>query len=114
MSKPPISVTLTYDPADMARRGRIGAHRLHATHDSRETTAPARSAFLARFEDEVDPDHTLPDAERQRRAEHARKAYFARLALRSARTRSRKKLAVSAGTETAGWGVGDADAQSPA
>src|SRR4051794_26372612 len=99
MNKPPISVTLTFDPADMALRGRIGAHRLHATHDPRETTAQARSAFLARFEDEVDPDHTLPEAERQRRAEHARKAYFARLALKSARTRAskNKKLAASAG-----------------
>ena len=68
--------------------GRIGAHSLHAKHDPRITTARGRAAFLAKFEAEVDPDGTLPPQERARRAEHARKAYFARLALR--RWHSRK------------------------
>jgi hypothetical protein len=68
--------------------GRIGAHRLHASHDSTELTVAAREAFLARFEREVDPDGALDPAERERRARHARKAYFAQLALRSARVRS--------------------------
>jgi hypothetical protein len=68
------------EPGDMALRGRIGAYRLHATHDPRETTQKARETFLARFEREVDPDGTLPEAERLRRAEYARRAYFARLA----------------------------------
>jgi hypothetical protein len=80
-----------FDPKTMALRGRIGAHALHARHDSRELTRPARETFLRRFLDEVDPDRTLPEAERQRRAEHARKAYMARLALQSARARKRKK-----------------------
>ena len=81
----------------MALRGRIGAYRLHATHDSREITRPARERFLARFLDEVDPDRALPEPERLRRAEAARKAYFAQLALKSARarTRSRKRRAHS-------------------
>jgi len=69
------------DPERASLLGRIGAHRLHATHDSRAVTAPARSAFLARFEREVDPDRVLPPDERARRARHARAAYFARLAL---------------------------------
>lgn len=73
-----------------ALRGRIGAYTLHATHDPRETTKPARAAFLARFEREVDPDGKLPPAERLRRAGYARKAYFTRLALRSAQARRRK------------------------
>ena len=89
-SKPPIAVTIEFDPEEMARRGRIGAHRLHALHDSRELTAPARAAFLARFEREVDPDGALPEEERRRRAEHARKAYFARLARQSALARATK------------------------
>mgnify|MGYP001321891852 CR=1 FL=1 len=76
-------------PSEMALRGRIGAYVLHATHDSRETTAAAREAFLGHFEHEVDPDRVLPDAERQRRAQMARKAHFARLALASARKRQR-------------------------
>jgi hypothetical protein len=74
----------TYDSAEMALRGRLGAHALHARHDSREITRPAREAFARRFLDEVDPERTLPEAERNRRAAHARKAYYARLALASA------------------------------
>jgi hypothetical protein len=69
--------------------GRIGAHRLHATHDPRETTARARAAFLAGFEDQVDPTRTLPEAERARRADHARRAHFTALSLRAMRARRR-------------------------
>lgn len=68
-------------------RGRAGAHALHAKHDSRALTKNGRDKFLARFEDEVDPDRKLPEAERLRRAEHARKSYMAKLALKSARAR---------------------------
>ncbi len=75
--------------------GRIGAHRLHATHDSREITAPARAAFRDSFEREVDPDFVLPEAERQRRAEHARKAHYARLALKSVEVRRAAKEATN-------------------
>ncbi|MBI3973317.1 MAG: hypothetical protein HY332_18760, partial [Chloroflexi bacterium] len=66
-----------FDPGDMARRGRIGALVLHATHDARQTTQKARESFLLRFEREVDPDGVLPEGERRRRAEYARRAYFA-------------------------------------
>jgi hypothetical protein len=76
--------------------GRIGAHRLHATHDSREVTAPARAAFRDSFEREVDPDFVLPEAERKRRAAHARKAHYARLALKSAEVRRVAKEAANA------------------
>ena len=79
-----------FDPAEMALRGRIGAFRLHATHDPRATTARARVAFLARFEAEVDPERVLEPEERQRRALAARRAYVAQLALRSARARRRR------------------------
>jgi hypothetical protein len=71
--------------------GRIGAHRLHATHDSRETTAIARAAFLDRFEREVDPEGLLSVQDRACRADHARKAYFTRLSLRSAQARARRR-----------------------
>lgn len=67
---------------------RIGAHQSWAnTADRTARTAPARHAFLARFEDQVDPRRELPPEERARRAAHARKAYFARLALKSAQAR---------------------------
>jgi len=70
--------------------GRIGAHALHARYDSRELTANARAKFLQRFFDEVDPDRILPESERLRRAEHARSAYFTKLALLSAQARRKK------------------------
>ena len=71
-------------------RARIGGYALAAKHDSRETTKAGRAAFLRRFEDEVDPDRRLPEAERARRAEAARSAYFARLAYQSAKARRQK------------------------
>ncbi len=85
-----------YSSAEMALRGRIGAFRLHATHDPRETTANGRAAFLKRFEHQVDPDGVLPADERQRRAMYARKAHFARLALKSARSRRARRGAPDA------------------
>jgi hypothetical protein len=48
---------------------------------------PAQAAFRARFAREVDPNSVLPLAERARRAELARRAYFLRLALKSASSR---------------------------
>jgi hypothetical protein len=71
----------------LALQGRLGAHVLHSRHDSREITAPARKAFLNRFEREVDPKGALQPEERSRRAAHAKKAYFTRLALLSVKAR---------------------------
>lgn len=78
-------------------RGRIGAHALHATHDPRQTTAKARATFLQRFEKEVDPEGTLSPEERARRAHHARKLHFARLALASAKKRRQRAARKEAG-----------------
>jgi hypothetical protein len=74
-------------PAERSERARIGAYSLHAKYDARQTTRRARAAFLARFELQVDPGHKLPEAERMRRAEAARRAYFHGLALKSAAAR---------------------------
>lgn len=74
--------------------GRLGAYRLHATHDPQETTAAARAAFRAKFEREVDaadPEGKLDPVERARRVEYARRAHFAWLAYRSAKVRAARK-----------------------
>lgn len=77
-------------PAERSLQARLAAHVLHSrVKDPSAHTAPARTAFLDRFEQEVDPDGLLPPVERQRRASHARKAYFTRLALASAKARRR-------------------------
>lgn len=81
-------------PEARAVRARLAAHSLHAkVADPRAHTAPARKAFLERFERQVDPEGVLPTAERARRAEHARKAYFGRMALASAKARRAKVTA---------------------
>lgn len=75
-------------PSERVLRARLAAHTSWAnTADPALRTAAARQAALDRFEREVDPDGVLPPAERARRAEHARKAYFTRLALASAKAR---------------------------
>ncbi|HEX3965661.1 MAG TPA: hypothetical protein VHZ03_54965 [Trebonia sp.] len=71
-----------------AQRGRIGAHvSWSRTIDRAARTEPGRKGFLARFEREVDPDGVLPEGERVRLAEHARKAHMQKLALISAARR---------------------------
>ncbi len=75
---------------DARSRGRLGAFAQHAAYDTRETTLAARRAFAQRFEREVDPDGVLPEAERMRRAEAAKRAHFQRMALRSAQARRKK------------------------
>ncbi len=77
---------------DARTRARLGAFAQHARYDTRETTRAAREAFARRFEREVDPDGVLPEAERARRAEAAKRAHFQRMALRSAQARRKKRL----------------------
>jgi hypothetical protein len=71
--------------------GRVGAYESWArTEDRSARTAPARKALIDKFEREVDPNNELTQAERTKRAEYARKAYFTRLALKSAQARKRR------------------------
>lgn len=75
-------------PAIRRLAGSIGAHESWArTKDRAARTALARAAALDRFEREVDPGGLLTPEDRARRAEHLRKAYFKRLALKSAQAR---------------------------
>ncbi len=80
-------------PSERSLLARAAAHTLHSKRDSRELTAPARAAFRKRFEHEVDPGGVLPEAERLRRAEAARRAYYVRLSLASARARRARRSA---------------------
>lgn len=78
-------------PTERSLRSQIAAHESWAHTDDRPArTANARKAMLDKFERQVDPDGTLPPAERAKRAEHARKAHFKRLALKSAQARRRR------------------------
>lgn len=75
---------------DYVLMGRIGAYRMHSQHDARETTKAGRTAFLARFEAEVDPDGVLEPDEREKRAAAARRAYMLSLSLKSAKVRKQR------------------------
>jgi hypothetical protein len=78
-------------PAERRLRARAAAYRLHSLYDSRELTCKARAAFRDRFARQVDPDGILPDAERERRAEAARKAYYTALSAKSAKARRQRR-----------------------
>ncbi len=80
------------DPGERSAIARIAALELHASHDAKLHTEPARAGFLERFlrmVDEADPD--LPQAERARRAERLLRAHMQRLALKSARARRARR-----------------------
>ena len=80
------------DKAKRVLQARMAAHALHArVEDPAAHTAPAREVFLSRFEREVDPEGVLEPQERARRAEHAKKAYFLRLAAASSKARAKKR-----------------------
>ena len=93
-----------FTPSEQSMRGALGAHVSWANTENRTArTAPARKAFDGRFEHEVDPDGVLPPAERAKRVENARRAYFLRLALKSAKARRLAKegrAAALAGEQT--------------
>jgi hypothetical protein len=75
-------------------RGRKGAEVLHSLYDSKKLSQPARDASpgsLIWHERQIDPDSVLDPVERTRRAEHARRAYFIDLALKSAKARAARK-----------------------
>lgn len=83
---------VTDTPELRSLRARMAAHESWAhTEDRTARTDAARAAFFARFEREVDPDGVLGPQERHRRALSARKAYYARLAYRSAQSRARRR-----------------------
>ena len=67
------------------------AYAMHAQHGSGKTSRRGREAFLARFERQVDPDGVQSDAERARRAEAAKRAYFIRLSIKSAEARRARR-----------------------
>lgn len=82
------------DESLRSMRGRLGAYTRWANADARERFAAGnrmRQGLQAKFEREVDPEGKLSAQERAKRAEYARKAHMQRMALKSAKTRRRRK-----------------------
>jgi hypothetical protein len=82
---------LRLTPAQRSLRASIAAHTRWSKEDPAANAARGQAGLLARFEREIRAaDPTLPDAEVARRAESARQAHMARLALASSKARARK------------------------
>jgi hypothetical protein len=82
------------------QRARLGALAQHAQHNPRKTTAAGREAFLGGFRRDVIAaaevkGEILDETEIERRAGYLRKAYFVRLALKSAKARRARKAGTS-------------------
>jgi len=83
-----VSTSNPLSPGERRTRARLAAHTSWAnTADPTARTQAGRDTFLKRFEDQVDPDRRLSPEVRAKRAESAKKAYFAQLALKSAKAR---------------------------
>lgn len=79
-------------PSERVLRSQAAAHKSWAHTPNRNArTANARKAHLEKFDREVDPDGSLPPEERAKRAENARRAYFAQLAFKSAKARRARR-----------------------
>ena len=55
---------------------------MHSRYDVHETTRAGKAAFDARWAKLADPDGKMPEAERNRRADALKRAYFVELALK--------------------------------
>lgn len=81
-------------PGERRLQAQLAASTRWSREDPHDPAGPlprARAKFNQRFFDQVDPDGVLPLEERERRAGAARKAYFQKLALKSARARRYRK-----------------------
>lgn len=75
-------------PEQRSNDARIAVYsRWATTSDRAAATAPARRAFDRKFFDATDPD--LPESVRVQQAEAAKRAYFLRLAKKSAKARQK-------------------------
>lgn len=67
-------------PFDRAEARAAALERWGRTHDRATATLAARTAFLARFADQADPEHRLDPSERQQAAQRLMTAYMIRMA----------------------------------
>lgn len=80
---------MTMTPEQRAIRARMAALARWSREDPKAHIAMMNKKFKDRFEKQVDPEGALPDEERRRRAESARKLFYQQLAYRSSRARSK-------------------------
>lgn len=88
------------DTTERSLQMRLASHLSWAnTNDRTKRTAPGRRAADDRFAKQVDPNNELPAEVRALRADSARRAFFAAIALKSHQSRkAKKKVAAPQGT----------------
>jgi hypothetical protein len=79
----------TLTPEQRSLRARIAANTRWSREDGKANAARGQAGLLAKFVDQVDPDRVLPEDERLRRAEAARRTHMQRLAFLSSKARTR-------------------------
>lgn len=80
---------------ERATWGRIGGLTAWSLNDAATMVGPAHRGFRRRFENLVDPDRVLPEAEREARADRARRAHMLTLAAKSAAARKKAAPAIA-------------------
>ena len=75
--------------SDAERWGRIGGLTAWSLNGADVMVGPAHAGFRRRFENLVDPERVLPEAEREARADRARRAHMLTLAAKSAAARKK-------------------------
>jgi hypothetical protein len=75
--------------SDAERWGRIGGLTAWSLNGAETMVGPAHAGFRRRFENLVDPERVLPEAERMARADRARRAHMLTLAAKSAAARKK-------------------------
>jgi hypothetical protein len=73
---------------------RLGGYATASRHDPMSYTEKARAASPGSdvyFERRIDPEGILPQDERRRRAQAAKRLHFTRLAMRSAQARRKRE-----------------------
>lgn len=83
---------MSLTPGERVLRSKMAVHKSWAnTEDRTARTEAARRASWDRFEKQVDPEGKLDPDERFKRAESARKAFYAEMAFKSHRSRRKAK-----------------------
>lgn len=78
---------MSLSPSERSLRARKAALTRWSRTSTADASAQASQRIHDRFLSLVDPDGTLDEAERTRRADQAKRAHFAGLALKSAQAR---------------------------
>jgi hypothetical protein len=80
----------TAESPQVSAASALARHRWDNTADRTAATEPGRSASIAKYADQIDPDHLLPPAER---LELGKRAFYEALGRRSGEARRARKAA---------------------